>query len=145
MRLDVILVEGNGLNTYGESELDGAEGDDEDAEDDGDGAVANHLGGGAHDAGLPGPHSVPAPRMEERLLQLLRFVPETHCDRFCLFQSPVVVKDQKYLFFFELYSFVEMPHRERERQKGRRVIVIIKKTKEAIIEGTKTKCEVVVV
>ena len=77
--------------------------------------------------------------MEERLLQLLRFVPETHGGRFCLFQSPVAVKDQKYLFSSCTCLLKCLREREREREPGRRVILIIKKKKEVIIEGTKTK------
>ena len=80
---------------YGVAELKGANGDDEDAEHDGDVAVASDLGRGARDAGLcraygaglpraygaglPWAHFIPAPRMQERLLEVLGFVLETHC------------------------------------------------------------------
>ena len=47
---------------YGEAELNGAHGDDEDAEDDGDVAVASDLGGGARDAGLRRAYGAGLPR-----------------------------------------------------------------------------------
>ena len=76
-----------------ETELDGAQGDDEDAEEDRNGAVAHDLGGGAHDAGLPRTHLVPAPCVEERFLKVPPFppalFPETH--RFAIDWSPCCV------------------------------------------------------
>lgn len=65
---------------YSETELDRAQSNDQDAGDDRDGAVANGLGG-AHHAGLPGTHTVPATGVQERLpeiLGILALIPETH-------------------------------------------------------------------
>lgn len=65
-----------------EAELNGTQGGDENAEEDGDGAIAHDLSAGPHDAGLPGTHLVPAPRVEERFLKVPPFpsalFPETH-------------------------------------------------------------------
>lgn len=59
--------------TTAETELDGAERDDEGAEQGGDGAIAERVGGGAvavHGVPARGGHLVPAPRVQERLLQV---------------------------------------------------------------------------
>jgi len=61
--------------------LDRTQGDDEDTEEDGDSAVADDLSRGSHDAGLPGTHLVPTPRVEKRFLKIPRIstlFPETH-------------------------------------------------------------------
>ena len=62
-----------GRVSAGEAELDGAEGDDESAEDDGDGGVPDDGAGGGfvHEAGLPRPHphAVPAAGVQEGLPQ----------------------------------------------------------------------------
>jgi len=64
--------------SYREAELNGTQGDDEDAEEDGDGAVADDLSGGSHDAGLPGTHLVPTPCVEERFLKIPRIATLFH-------------------------------------------------------------------
>ncbi|KAF7809721.1 Epoxide hydrolase 4 [Senna tora] len=52
--------------------------DDEDAEQNGDRAVSYDLSGGAHDAGLPRIHFVPASSMTEWLPEVIVVVPGTH-------------------------------------------------------------------
>ncbi|KAF2302308.1 hypothetical protein GH714_034052 [Hevea brasiliensis] len=64
---------------YGESELDRTQSNDKDAEDDGDSAIADKLGRGAHHAGLPGAHSIPTTRVEERFPKsILSLLPGAH-------------------------------------------------------------------
>jgi hypothetical protein len=65
---------------YGETELDRTQSNDQNAGDDGDGALANGLGR-AHHTGLPRTHTVPATRVQKRLpeiLPIVALIPETH-------------------------------------------------------------------
>lgn len=75
-------MKGREEETDGEAELNRTQGGDEDAEEDGDGAITHDLSGGTHDAGLAWTHLVPAPRVEKRFLKVsstfATLFPETH-------------------------------------------------------------------
>ena len=80
---------------HSESELDGAQGDDKNAENNGNGTITKDLGRGGHHTGLPRPHPVPASRMEEWLPEippLLSLVSETH---FKFFLKPTAYTQRK--------------------------------------------------
>lgn len=67
--------------SYCEAELDRTQGNDKDAEEDGDSAFTDDLSRGSHDTGLPRTHLVPTPRVEKRFLKIPRIsslFPETH-------------------------------------------------------------------
>ena len=96
---------------YREAELDGTQCDDEDAEEDGDGAVADDMSGGSHDAGLPGTHLVPTPCVEERFLKIPRITTLFHSHTHAL--KPNHYEDMKteISFICRQKVFVKMSHR----------------------------------
>lgn len=66
MIFNKFLIEKIAEETYGVSELDGSQGDNGDAEVNGDG-FTHYLSGGAHNTGLPGSHSVPTSGVQQWL------------------------------------------------------------------------------
>lgn len=102
---------------YGESKLDGAEGDDEDAGNYGDRGVADGLRR-PHDDRLPRAKAVPAARVQEGLLEIPPFLivlPETHLSVSVSLPPNSIRTEAKPRSEKSLHTWI-LPQRERQTQ-----------------------------